>query len=352
MARINIDDSLYTDSRFVKLVLLLKDYDRAIGSIVRAWTVAQKHFVTPEKMIPLDAWKRQDLRDEIIEVGLAERVGDFVRICGAEEQFAWITQRINAGRKGGIAGRQTHLPAEERAKREAARIVIARGVKSGKIIKPEFCEDCGKADEIQAHHSDYSQPLMVNWICKSCHNKTHADLRTVDNHPQATAKRPLEPVKPQSLSPSLSPSLSQSPTQAQEEEFNTLRFEEEKPAPPRSPKALAPSKTKFFIARYCENWKLKHGSSPEIVGKDAGIAARLSKNMSEDRISQLVAAYFAMPDAFLFQARHPLELFERDLKKISAFANSGAFMTRKQTQQHDDMASNMMLLAKVRKGEA
>lgn len=46
-------------------------------------------------------------------------------------------------------------------------------VRSGKL-KRGVCAVCGCNDNIQAHHSDYTQPLLVTWLCSSCHRKQHA----------------------------------------------------------------------------------------------------------------------------------------------------------------------------------
>lgn len=40
-------------------------------------------------------------------------------------------------------------------------------------IKVEPCEVCGATVKIQGHHSDYSKPLDVNWLCKKHHNELH-----------------------------------------------------------------------------------------------------------------------------------------------------------------------------------
>lgn len=138
-------------------------------------------------------------------------------------------------------------------------------------------------------------------------------------------------------------------------ELNTPKTKAvEKPPAPLS--AEAPQKTDgqkaaFLIAKYCEGWKAFHGSSPPITGKDSGIAKRLAKNWTEESTEKYLAAFFAMPDAYLVKAKHPLELFERDLKQIAAFAESGSFVTRRQAAQFDDHATNAVLLDKVRKGE-
>lgn len=118
-----------------------------------------------------------------------------------------------------------------------------------------------------------------------------------------------------------------------------------------SPVAVAPVQPNEFIAGYCERWKIQHGSNPPITGKDAGIAKRVAKDWSCERASHYLDAFFSMPDSYVIRAKHPLELFEMKLKEIAAFADSGNFITRKQAVQADDMASNMILLDKVRKGK-
>ena len=42
------------------------------------------------------------------------------------------------------------------------------------IQKPDKCSMCGKKDNIQAHHNDYSKPLQVAWVCVKCHAKFHS----------------------------------------------------------------------------------------------------------------------------------------------------------------------------------
>lgn len=38
-------------------------------------------------------------------------------------------------------------------------------------LKPEPCWRCG--DVSQKHHPDYSEPLQVQWLCRSCHLEHH-----------------------------------------------------------------------------------------------------------------------------------------------------------------------------------
>jgi hypothetical protein len=58
--------------------------------------------------------------------------------------------------------------------RKAAQQRVHTAVKSGKIIKPSICTECGKSDSaIHGHHPDYSKPLAVLWVCKDCHVEIH-----------------------------------------------------------------------------------------------------------------------------------------------------------------------------------
>lgn len=51
-------------------------------------------------------------------------------------------------------------------------------VDKGTIVRPECCELCGKSEiRIEAHHSDYTKPLSVDWLCQKCHLKLEHFIR-------------------------------------------------------------------------------------------------------------------------------------------------------------------------------
>lgn len=97
MARINIEDSLFTDPRWQDLLIKTGCKHKALGLITSAWILAQKHWVQ-HKSVPKKTWSK-DL-DILIEVELAERLNDgSVYVKGSKSAFGWLEQRSNAGKK-------------------------------------------------------------------------------------------------------------------------------------------------------------------------------------------------------------------------------------------------------------
>ena len=42
------------------------------------------------------------------------------------------------------------------------------------IIKEQACSDCGTNNwPKEMHHTDYSKPLDITWLCRECHKRRH-----------------------------------------------------------------------------------------------------------------------------------------------------------------------------------
>jgi hypothetical protein len=63
-----------------------------------------------------------------------------------------------------------------RAKHRAkllATLAVQNAARSGKLVRPINCSECGKHCRPEAHHCDYSKPLAVVWLCRKCHTLRH-----------------------------------------------------------------------------------------------------------------------------------------------------------------------------------
>ena len=63
---------------------------------------------------------------------------------------------------------------ENPEKRRAHRKLL-RAVNAKQIERPDSCGRCGRECKPQGHHADYSQPLVVEWLCASCHRREHSE---------------------------------------------------------------------------------------------------------------------------------------------------------------------------------
>jgi hypothetical protein len=53
---------------------------------------------------------------------------------------------------------------------------VGNAVKTGALARTA-CERCGSSENVEGHHPDYSKPLEVEWLCRSCHKAHHGALR-------------------------------------------------------------------------------------------------------------------------------------------------------------------------------
>jgi hypothetical protein len=67
--------------------------------------------------------------------------------------------------------RHSELSPEQRL-RANCRSYVNQYKRRGRI-KPKPCEKCGSEEHIEMHHEDYSKPLEINWLCRSCHLEMH-----------------------------------------------------------------------------------------------------------------------------------------------------------------------------------
>jgi SOS-response transcriptional repressor LexA len=75
------------------------------------------------------------------------------------------------------ARKSTNIHYHKDTKKGKARAAIGSALRSGKMSKPSVCSKCEGVGIIQAHHPNYSQPLVVEWLCRDCHALHHHVMR-------------------------------------------------------------------------------------------------------------------------------------------------------------------------------
>jgi len=91
----------------------------------------------------------------------------------------------NPNWKGGVSqdsARYSRLQRERHPEQKHARDAVYRALKTGRLVKPDACEDCGTLaeslpDGLHGHHESYDKDkwLDVVWLCRRCHRKRHGD---------------------------------------------------------------------------------------------------------------------------------------------------------------------------------
>jgi hypothetical protein len=58
---------------------------------------------------------------------------------------------------------------------------LNNALRDGRIQK-QPCAVCGTDNNVHGHHSDYSRPLDVKWLCAKCHHRIHAIFPQLHGH--------------------------------------------------------------------------------------------------------------------------------------------------------------------------
>jgi hypothetical protein len=66
---------------------------------------------------------------------------------------------------------------ETNPERRKAQHALLNAIRGGLLVRPSRCSRCRRAGRIEAHHHDYTKPLVVEWLCKPCHAKADAERR-------------------------------------------------------------------------------------------------------------------------------------------------------------------------------
>jgi hypothetical protein len=152
LARLNIEDKFFSDPRFIELCISLGDKFKAVGVMIMAWRLAQKWYLTPERLIPISEWKKANLPDEIYASGLAEKIDGKVRVMGSDEHFSWILKCREAGKRGSLKRLEnsSRVPSPDPEGSQAS-LLFTLSSKKKEILMPEQNKKISKPEQINLH---------------------------------------------------------------------------------------------------------------------------------------------------------------------------------------------------------
>lgn len=163
MPRINIEDSIFKDNRYIELCIAAGSRITAIGALAWLFIEAQKHYIEHGE-IPLEAWENARLPDYLITTGWAVRSETGVRARGQEEQFAWLRQRVEAGRKGGLSKSQAVAKRSlADAKQNVPSSSFSFSEEKEGIMSSAVADDSKKADQGGRESGPTTRDLMELW---------------------------------------------------------------------------------------------------------------------------------------------------------------------------------------------
>jgi hypothetical protein len=63
-----------------------------------------------------------------------------------------------------------------RTRHDAARRAAALAERLGLVNRPSVCQACFHFRPLERHHPDYSDPILVEFLCRDCHQKADSDI--------------------------------------------------------------------------------------------------------------------------------------------------------------------------------
>ena len=93
------------------------------------------------------------------------------RAANLEKVQEYDRKRGNLPHRKAARAEYRKLYRASRPQQAKANALVNKATASGKL-KKQPCQDCGHLFA-EAHHTDYSKPLDVQWLCTKCHHAKH-----------------------------------------------------------------------------------------------------------------------------------------------------------------------------------
>lgn len=91
----------------------------------------------------------------------------------AREHYAKHADRIRARVKAYREANLEKIRAYDRERGYRGTPAHTLAHNRARVLDPQPCVECGTTENIERHHPDYSQPLLVVWLCRDHHRALH-----------------------------------------------------------------------------------------------------------------------------------------------------------------------------------
>jgi len=105
----------------------------------------------------------------------------YCKECGRQSDKDYRKKNMSSR----IAYSRSYEQSTKGSPKTKARNKLKTAINNGTLVRPSQCQKCGATgskgagNQIEGHHPDYSQPLKVEWLCRSCHMRLYRS----GNHP-------------------------------------------------------------------------------------------------------------------------------------------------------------------------
>lgn len=89
----------------------------------------------------------------------------------------WDRERSRTPERKQTAAEYQRVRRARFPEKNLARQRLMFAIKSKKVVRPDRCPECKAVGPVQAHHTDYSKPLDVVWVCFKCHREKYHGQR-------------------------------------------------------------------------------------------------------------------------------------------------------------------------------
>lgn len=305
MPRINIDDSLWADPRFLRLCIKLGSEVSAAGWVLIAIRQAQRHWCPDRKPIPGDQWEQLGFPEALLEVGFAKRVDGGVLLADIESRHLWWFELMDAKRVAGAIGGKVSAqrPRDER----------------GRLL-PNDIHLRHQADSKQAKHSKQaSNEPQASKRSYSSSSSSSQDEEKKYEEPLAsqvdTCVSPLEPERPEPAARG---------KRAPGRQLN-MPIPTNRAVDPSAPPVDAGLGAQVFIGRYVQALRKRYGpkARPDLSGKVRGEMLRFLAEEPLERACDLIEAFVQMEDKWFLTKAHDFGTFIANRHKVALALDTG-----------------------------